>query len=166
MPKRPAIEDLDVPDYAHDVPKGYPTYATSDAMWDLQIHIYAPMIASPRPRVTTKGTFMPSDYRKHCKMLGASMAYARGIVETKYLNKKWDAASKMLVDLAFWAPHLVGDLDNMAKTILDAGQLHKGEETGAELWTNDRQIHQLNIAYIATSEQLLWQTVIRVRPTP
>lgn len=166
MPKRPAIEDLDIPDSAHNVPKGYPTYATSDAMWNLQLHIYAPMIASPRPRVTMKGTFMPSDYTKHCRALGVSMAYARGIIETKYLGKTWDASAKMYVDLAFWAPALIGDLDNMAKTILDAGQLHKGEETGAELWTNDRQIHQLNIAYIAVDEPMLWQTVIRVKALP
>ena len=99
MAKKPALEDIDVADIAHEVPKGYPVYATSDAQWEMQVHIWAPIMASPRPRVTSKGTFMPSDYRKHCNMLGASMAYARGLVESKYLGRKWQRSEEHTSEL-------------------------------------------------------------------
>ena len=69
----------------------------------------------------------------------------------------------MEIDLAFWAARKPGDLDNLEKTILDAGQLHRGEAPGAELWSNDAQIVKLASEWIPTDEPEWHQTVIRVR---
>ena len=74
MVRKIASEDLHVPSFAHEVPKGYPVSVVPTFGWDLVAHIYAPMVPSPRPRVTTRGTFMPTDYKKHCTKLGASLA--------------------------------------------------------------------------------------------
>ena len=72
----------------------------------------------------------------------------------------------MRLDLAFWAPKQSGDLDNAAKTVMDAGQLHRGETPGAELWRNDSQIRSLTVDYIPTDEPEWHQLVIRVRRLP
>jgi Holliday junction resolvase RusA-like endonuclease len=57
-----------------------------------------------------------------------------------------------------------GDLDNLAKTFMDAAQLHKNEEPGAELWTNDRQVVSLSVDWIPTEdEEFCSQTVLRVQ---
>jgi hypothetical protein len=106
---------------------------------------------------------MPSDYRAHVQRLAATLAYARGIVETA--SGPWPADSRFAVDLAFWGAAQTGDLDNLAKTIMDAGQLHRGEPSGAELWTNDRQIMSLAADWIEADDE--WtQTVIRVKHRP
>ena len=158
-----------MPTCAHEVPGGYPVHAWDSGEWPLVVHVYAPIVASPRPRVTSRGTFMPSDYRKHCERLGASLAYARGLYETGEWGEggPWDTRALLTLDLAFWAPRLPGDLDNLAKTIMDAGQLHRGELPGAELWENDRQIVDLRCAWCPTQEhEDGWtQTVLRVRPS-
>ena len=110
---------------------------------------------------------MPGDYRKHCDKLAASLAYARGIYEQGYtsgiLPNVWPASAQLALDLAFWSPRQVGDLDNLAKTVMDAGQLHRGEPTGAELWTNDRQIQSLSVEWVSVEEPEWMQTVLRVR---
>jgi hypothetical protein len=72
---------------------------------------------------------MPSDYRKHCERLGASLAYARGLYEAE--GKVWRSGAPMRLDLALWGETQNGDLDNLAKTVMDAAQLHRGEEPGA-----------------------------------
>jgi uracil-DNA glycosylase family 4 len=92
------------------------------------------MVPSPRPRVTGRGTFMPTTYRRHCAKLAASLAYARGLLEAGHFREAspWQSAGPMRLDLAFWAPKQSGDLDNAAKTVMDAGQLHRGEAPGAE----------------------------------
>ena len=68
--------------------------------------------------------------------------------------------------LGFWAPKQAGDLDNAAKTVMDAGQLHRGELPGAELWRNDSQIRSLTVDFIATDEPEWKQLVVRVRRLP
>lgn len=163
--KRIAAEDVHVPEYAHEVPGGYPVHVLDAHPWDLILHVYAPILASPRPRVTSRGTFMPSDYRKHCDRMAATLAYARGLYECGHLGElgTWHSGSPMRLDVAFWSPTQVGDLDNLAKTIMDAGQLHRGEEPGAELWRNDRQIQSLTVDWVPTDEPEWCQTVIRIQ---
>jgi Holliday junction resolvase RusA-like endonuclease len=163
--KRIEPEDVTVPTYAHDVPGGYPTHAWEQIDWPLVIHVYAPIMPSPRPRVTRRGTFMPTEYRQHCDRLAASLAYARGLLEGGAFGtcETWDASRPMEIDLAFWAARKPGDLDNLEKTVLDAGQLHRGEAPGAELWANDSQIIKLASEWIPTDEPEWHQTVIRVR---
>lgn len=160
--KRITREDINVPASAHVVPKGYPVHMWEEMGWAMTCHIFAPIMPSPRPRVTTRGTFMPTEYRKHCSLLSASLAYARGMHEAKV--KTWDSSVAMHLDLAFWSPKMPGDLDNLAKTIMDSGQLHKNEKPGAELWLNDKQIQKLTIDWIETEEPEWWQTVVRVKP--
>lgn len=163
--KRVVQEDINIPETAHDVVGGYPidAFAGRDA-WDLSVHVFGPIISSPRPRVTRFGTFMPTDYKKHCAKLGASLAYARGIYETAY--GPWKVDAPMWVDIAFWCPTMTGDLDNLAKTVLDSGQLAKGEPSGAELWVNDRQVVRLCVDWIDVTDDFDWQTVIRIKQLP
>lgn len=158
-------DQVSVPNYAHNVPGGYPVHAWEQIDWPLVIHVYAPIMPSPRPRVTSRGTFMPMDYRRHCDRLAASLAYARGLLEGGHFGtcETWDASRPMEIDLAFWAARKPGDLDNLEKTILDAGQLHRGEAPGAELWANDAQVVKLASEWIPTDEPEWHQTVIRVR---
>jgi len=166
--KRIAAEDVHVPEYAHEVPRGYPVHVLDAHPWDLILHVYAPILASPRPRVTSRGTFMPSDYRKHCERMAATLAYARGLYECGHLGElgTWPSGDALKLDVAFWCPTQVGDLDNLAKTIMDAGQLHRGEEPGAELWRNDRQIRSLTVEWVPTDEAEWTQTVIRIKVIP
>lgn len=165
MPKRRlTAEDVSVPAYAHDVPGGYPVDTTRDPGlgWDFVAHVFCPHMPSPRPRVTKRGTFMPAEYRDHTEALAASLAYARGLLEAT--GRAWDSAAPMRLDLAFWGEHQLGDLDNLAKTVMDAGQLHRGEEPGAELWRNDRQIRSLSVDWIDVEDDAAWcQLVVRVR---
>lgn len=163
--KRLSADAVHVPDYAHEVPGGYSVHVLDAHPWDLILHVYAPILSSPRPRVTSRGTFMPSDYRKHMGRLSATMAYARGLYESGHLGElgPWASGEAMRLDLAFWSPTQVGDLDNLAKTIMDAGQLHRGEEPGAELWRNDRQIRGLVVDWVPTDEPEWHQTVIRIQ---
>lgn len=158
-------ESINVPAYAHEVPGGYEVHVTEELGWDLVAHVYAPMVPSPRPRVTGRGTFMPTTYRRHCAKLAASLAYARGILEAGHFGEAspWQSAGPMRLDLAFWAPKQSGDLDNAAKTVMDAGQLHRGEAPGAELWRNDSQIRSLTVDFIQTDEAEWHQLVVRVR---
>jgi Holliday junction resolvase RusA-like endonuclease len=161
--KRLSVADIKTSSTAVSVPKGYAIDWYPDLTWDLMVHIFAPIMPSPRPRVTTRGTFMPSDYRAHCNKLGCSLAYARALVE-QHGGQAWDASAKMHLDLAFWSKKMPGDLDNLAKTIMDSAQLHKNEEPGAELWANDRQIVSLSVQWIPTDdEEFCSQTVIQVR---
>lgn len=167
MSRRITAADVHVPSFAHDVPGGYPVQVQTDPPlgWDLVVYVFAVHMASPRPRVTSRGTFMPSDYRKHCERLGASLAYARGLYEAK--GRTWNASAPMRLDLALWGERQCGDLDNLAKTVMDAAQLHRGEEPGAELWTNDRQIRSLSIDWIDVEDDAAWcQLVLRVRMLP
>lgn len=164
MSRRILAEDIHVPSFAHDVPGGYPVQVQTNPGlgWDMVVHVFGPHMSSPRPRVTSRGTFMPSDYRKHCERLGASLAYARGLVEADGL--RWRADAPMRLDLAFWGEKQIGDLDNLAKTVMDAGQLHRGEKPGAELWANDRQIRSLSVDWIDVEDDAAWcQLVVRVR---
>lgn len=163
--KRLDPDQISVPNYAHDVPGGYPVHAWEQIDWPLVIHVYAPIMPSPRPRVTRRGTFMPAEYRRHCDRLAASLAYARGLLECGHFGtcEPWDASRPMELDLAFWAARKPGDLDNLEKTILDAGQLHRGVTPGAELWLNDSQVVKLASEWIPTDEPEWHQTVVRVR---
>jgi len=143
--RRLKAEDVDVPTTAHDVPCGYPCelHSFDAVIKNVHFDIYAPIMPSPRPRVTSRGTFMPSDYRTHVKKLGVTMGYIRGLLDAQ---GGWDPGRHFNVSLFFQATTAPrGDLDNLAKTILDAGQLHRGEPSGAELWTNDSQIDALLI---------------------
>ena len=160
--KRITREDINVPASAHVVPKGYPVHMWDEMGWSMTCHVFAPIMPSPRPRVTTRGTFMPTEYRKHCSLLSVSLAYARGMHEAKV--KTWDSSVPMHLDLAFWSPKMPGDLDNLAKTIMDSCQLHKNEKPGAELWLNDKQVQKLTIDWIETEEPEWWQTVVRIKP--
>lgn len=163
--KRVATEDINVPCIADEVVGGYPVHAfAGQDAWDLTVHVFGPILSSPRPRVTRYGTFMPADYKKHCAKLGASLAYARGIYETSY--GPWRVDSAMWVDLAFWSPKMPGDLDNLAKTVLDSAQLAKGEPSGAELWVNDRQVVRLCVDWIDVTDDFDWQTVVRIKQLP
>ena len=161
MAKRFDAEDIDVPTYADEVKDGYPTAAFVDEAGSLRVHVFAPVMASPRPRVTTRGTFMPPDYRKHCDKLSCSLAHARGVYEGHLVS--WPAASIMSLDLSFCCPKMPGDLDNLAKTIMDAGQLHRGEDPGAELWTNDKQIQSLAVSWKASVEPTFYLTMLHVK---
>jgi Holliday junction resolvase RusA-like endonuclease len=143
--KRLKAEDVDVPTTADDVPGGYPCelFSFNHEIGHVQFSIYAPIMPSPRPRVTSRGTFMPSDYRTHVKKLGVTLGHLRGLLDAR---GGWDPGARMNVSLFFEAFNPPkGDLDNLAKTILDAGQLHRGEPSGAELWTNDSQIDGLMV---------------------
>ena len=143
--KRLKAEDVDVPSTADDVPGGYACelHSFNAEIGHIQCSIYAPIMPSPRPRVTSRGTFMPSDYRTHIKKLSVTMGYLRGMLEAR---GGWNPGRRFNVSLFFEASDAPkGDLDNLAKTILDAGQLHRGEPSGAELWTNDSQIDGLMV---------------------
>ena len=167
MSRRILAEDIHVPSFAHDVPGGYPVQVqTSPGLgWDMVVHVFGPHMSSPRPRVTSRGTFMPAEYRDHTEALAASLAYARGLLEAT--GRAWDSAAPMRLDLAFWGERQLGDLDNLAKTVMDAGQLHRAEEPGAELWRNDRQIRSLSVDWIAVEDDAQWsQLVVRVRALP
>jgi hypothetical protein len=73
----------------------------------------------------------------------------------------------MRLDLAFWGERQCGDVDNLSKTVMDAGQLHRGEKPGAELWANDRQIRSLSVDWIDVEDDAAWsQLVVRVRMLP
>lgn len=166
MPKkRIAVEDIDVPEFAKEVEGGYPTAAWVDAEGDMQVHIYAPILPSPRPRVTSRGTFMPSDYRKHCDKLSCSLAYARGWYEAQR-EQPWPAERLMSVKMTFFSPAPSGDCDNLAKTILDAGQLHRGDEPGAELWKNDSQVWELRVSKLHSGEEQSYLTMLRITVLP
>lgn len=159
--RRIQIEDIHVPSDAEDIPNGYPALIWTTNEWDLQITIYAPILPSPRARVTSRGTFLPSDYRKHCVKLGATMAYARGVYESS--QGKWNPDARMQLCLSFCSPKKPGDNDNMEKTIMDAGQLQKKEPPGAELWTNDRQIDDLRSKWKDSGDPQWWLTQIRIK---
>ena len=159
--KRLDPADINVPEMAHDVPKGYPVEFWEQHRFDFVAHVFGPVMSSPRPRVTSRGTFMPADYRKHCDKLSASLAYCRGLYEAKHGS--WACDSKMTLDLAFWCPKMPGDIDNLSKTVMDAGQLKKSEPPGAQLWTNDRQIVALSAEWIPVEDDFDWQTVVRIR---
>lgn len=165
--KRITVEELDIPDFAHEVKGGYQTAVWidgEDTDQSLQVHIYAPVMPSPRPRVTSRGTFMPSDYRKHCDMMGCSLAFARGWYETK-TEREWPSAFRMSVKMSFFTPSPKGDCDNLAKTILDAGQLHRGDVGGAELWRNDDLVWELSVSKIANPEEPnFYMTMLRIKP--
>lgn len=160
--RRLTKDDLNIPEYAEDVPKGYPVHAYAEEAWRMVATIYGPIMASPRPRVTSRGTFMPTDYRKHCDAVAASLAFARGAWESEY-GTPWDPSRNFEVTMAFNSHKLRGDLDNLAKTIMDAGQLHKNEPSGAEIWSNDRQIIKLSLSWVETDAPEWEFTTIRVR---
>jgi Holliday junction resolvase RusA-like endonuclease len=157
MAKRIDAADVDVPTYAHEIEGGYPCAVFVDDEGKLTVHIFGHVLSSPRPRVTSRGTFMPSDYRKHCDKLACSLAAARGVYEGKC--GPWPVDKVMKLDLSFWSPKMPGDLDNLAKTIMDAGQLHRGEESGAELWTNDKQIQSLAVSWKPSEEPNFYVTM-------
>jgi len=165
MKKRLTSEELNVPTYAQEVKGGYPIHVTEEFGWDLVAHIYAPMMPSPRPRVTTRGTFMPTDYKKHCAKLACSLAYARGLLETGYFGNAvvWDSGRYFKLDLAFWSIKQRGDLDNCAKTVMDSAQLSRGETPGCELWKNDSQICSLSVDWVPVEDEGWEQVVVRVR---
>lgn len=158
---------IEVPDKAHQVPKGFPVQILYAAGNTLMFCVFAPMMPSPRPRVTTRGTFMPTEYRKYCDAMGASMAYARGYYESYTKDgmfidmdtgelkpipedrMSWDSSTPFKLRVHFYGAKKRGDLDNLCKTIMDAGQLHRGEPPGAELWMNDSQICGLEAEYVA-----------------
>jgi Holliday junction resolvase RusA-like endonuclease len=160
--KRITEEELDIPDFAHEVKGGYQTAVWIDDEYDMQVHIYAPVMPSPRPRVTSRGTFMPSDYRKHCSKLACSLAFARGWYETKR-EQRWPSERRMAVKMTFFTPAPKGDCDNLAKTILDAGQLHRGDKPGAELWRNDDQVWELQVSKLPSDEPNFYLTMLRIR---
>ena len=164
MAKRIPASDLNVPSYAHEIAGGYPVHVTEEFGWDLVAYVYCPMMPSPRPRVTSRGTFMPNDYKKHCEKLAASLAYARGLLESGHFGNIiiWDALVPFKLDIAFWSEKQRGDLDNCAKTIMDAAQLHRGEPPGAELWKNDSQIRNLSVEWCPTDDITWEQAVVRV----
>lgn len=165
MKRRLKAEDISVPAFAHDVPGGYPVYTSEAIGWEIVAHVFAPHMPSPRPRVTSRGTFMPTEYRQHCEKLAATLAYVRGLYEAR--KAPWTAEAAMRLDLAFWGETQTADLDNLAKTVMDAGQLHRGEEPGAELWKNDRQIRSLSVDWIAVEDDAQWsQLVVRVHVLP
>lgn len=163
MAKRIALEDIDIPDFAEEVVGGYPTAAFIGVDGSIQIHIFGPIMASPRPRVTSRGTFMPSDYRKHCDRIACSMAHARGIFEAKE-EDPWNSEQSLHLSIAAFSPKMPGDLDNIAKTFMDAGQLHRGEEPGAELWANDRQIEKLQVTWKPSDSPTSYMTLLTVTP--
>lgn len=164
MKKRITAEDINVPGHADEVPGGFPvivepnpkTSRTYERWPDLLVNVYAPHMASPRPRVTSRGTFMPSDYRKYCDALSCSLAHARGIYEAKVGKWRSDLGMKLRIEVV--AHKKRGDLDNIAKTIMDAGQLHRGEPEGAELWLNDSQVRDLHVFWVPLNEEeVLWE---------
>ena len=161
MRKRITEEDINIPKEADEVPGGFsvlvdPRPRLSEEPHDLLVSVYAPHMASPRPRVTTRGTFMPSDYRKYCDKLSCSLAHARGVYEGAH--GKWSSDSNMKLDIMVYAHKKRGDLDNIAKTIMDAGQLHRGEPEGAELWKNDSQIVELRVRwYPLDADEVHWE---------
>lgn len=159
--KRITIEEIDVPNFAEEVEGGYPTAAFIGVDMSLDIHIFAPILPSPRPRVTSRGTFMPADYRKHCDKLACSMAYARGIFEIKE-EQEWPSHQPTQLRISIFCPTMPGDLDNVAKTFMDAGQLHRGEKPGAELWQNDRQIQSLAVSWSDSLAPTSYLTILRV----
>lgn len=161
--KRLTAEELNIPATSTLVPKGYPvSLDPTPSPWLFCCTVFGPIISSPRPRVTSRGTFMPSDYRKHCQAIGASLAFARGLWEAER-GTRLVTSTPLHLDLAFWSVSLRGDLDNLAKTIMDAGQLKKNEPDGAQLWDNDRQVHGLSVDWIPTEDEQWEQTVIRIR---
>ena len=160
--KRITVEELDIPDFAHEVKGGYQAAVWIDGHWEMQVHIYAPVMPSPRPRVTSRGTFMPSDYRKHCDKLACSLAFARGWYESK-AEERWPSEFHMAVRMSFFTPAPKGDCDNLAKTILDAGQLHRGDKPGAELWRNDDQVWELQVSKLPSDEPNFYLTMLRIR---
>ena len=162
MSKRILDEDIDIPDDATEVAGGYAVRCWEPHGWMLAVHIYGPIMSSPRPRVTKFGSYMPTEYRNHCNKLKATLAHARHWLEAK--GHAYDSSQPAHLDIAFWSKKQPGDIDNLAKTIMDAGQRSAKDTAGGELWSNDKNIKCLTALWVETASPTWWQTVVRVKP--
>lgn len=165
--RHPDPATLNVPAAAIEVGAGFPFIVRAPDLIGaerISADIFAPHMASPRPRITRRGAFMPDAYTRHVGRLCETLAAIRGTWEVQ-TGRPWDATRIVAVTIALWAPSLRGDLDNIAKTILDAGQLHRGEEPGAELWANDSQVHDLRVVYDPTDDPAWEYIELEVRAT-
>ena len=155
-------EDIDIPEHTVSVPGGYDVHTWEHIGWTVLVHIYGPIFSSPRPRVTKFGSYMPVEYRNHCNRLKATLAHTRHWLEAK--GHVYDSSQPIHLDIAFWCKKQPGDIDNLAKTIMDAGQRSAKDIAGGELWSNDKNIRQLTAEWVPTDSPEWWQTVMRFRP--
>jgi Holliday junction resolvase RusA-like endonuclease len=107
---------------------------------------------SPRPRFTNGHVYMPREYTQHVDVLALSLLAHR--------PRPWDRAALFSVTCEFSLSRRQGrsanDIDNLLKTVLDAG-------TGV-LWNDDRQIVE---CYLRKHERVVDSQVgIELRVSP
>lgn len=91
-------------------------------------------IGKPRPRVTSRGTFLPQPYRDYQEELAATAleAFARHLAA----GHAWDAGLDMSLDVTFVVPdRRRRDVDNLAGGVMDA--------LNGIAWKDDSQVVQL-----------------------
>ena len=95
-------------------------------------------IPKKRPRVTSRGTFMPAGYQDWKQETAFQM-------RQQYRHEPMQGHVAVAIDIvAKRKPR--GDIDNLAGAILDAGN--------GVLWTDDRQIVALAIVWLTPADEL------------
>lgn len=94
----------------------------------LTLAIAGEPVPKGRPRVTSHGTYTPKRTRTAEQRIGWAMLQ-------KYAGLQVDATSRFRVRLLFWTESTDGDVDNLAKTVLDGLQ--------GVVWANDNQVDEL-----------------------
>lgn len=121
---------------------------------NLVFYIPGNVVPKARPRVTSKGTYLPQRYRKWRNM--AEVELCRQVLDMNL--KEQLPIAKAAISLSFCGKHRTNsDLDNMAGACLDALTLN-----GAGVLKDDRLscIPQLNVEYIADRQETgVWITI-------
>lgn len=109
---------------------------------------------SPRPRVAPNhpGVYMPREYKEHVHVTQLALLVAR--------PRPWDRAAKFSVMAEFYLSvgqaRSANDIDNLLKTVLDAGT--------NVLWNDDRQVVE---CYLRKYERTVPDRVgVELRVTP
>jgi Holliday junction resolvase RusA-like endonuclease len=99
----------------------------------IQFTVTGRPLPQPRPRVTSRGTFMPSDYAEYRQEVAATAQVAA--LELEDRGTPWDAHRKSYrVRLKFFMPDRRStDIDKLEATILDA-------LTNAGIFKDDRLV--------------------------
>ncbi|NEP44804.1 MAG: RusA family crossover junction endodeoxyribonuclease [Okeania sp. SIO2H7] len=120
----------------------------------LVFYIPGNVVPKARPRVTSKGTYLPPRYRQWRNM--AEVEICRQLLDMNLKEKL--PIKKAAISLSFCGKHRTNsDLDNMAGACLDALTLN-----GAGVLKDDRLscIPQLKVEYIAGGEETgVWITI-------
>lgn len=124
---------------------------------NLVFYIPGKVVPKARPRVTSKGTYLPPRYRQWRNM--AEVEICRQVLDMNIKDEL--PIKKAAISLSFCGKHRTNsDLDNMAGACLDALTLN-----GAGVLKDDRLscIPQLNVEYIADRQETgVWITIERI----